>query len=270
MWQARVDTLCAIGEVGTMFRALHAALGRSRKRGRGRKWRLRLYAIVVIAAVAVAPFALNEAYRAVLRLDPEWRFVEEVLLRPASGGTDPLVIRWATAPRIALVEATAEDEAFVRAFVATLDEVLEGSGLSPQLVEGGKSNFQVYFATRARFDRLAVNLGADLLTSGTGFYLIWPSERLDIVAAVTVVGADLSAAERRATIVHQLAHALGLRGDSAVFPESAVFTEGDQGSTATALSPIDRKLLRMLYTHLGSANDWSELRAAYQRYWDAS
>ncbi len=116
-----------------MFRALHAALGRSRKWGRVPKRRMRLYAIVAIAAVAVAPFALNQAYRAVLRLDPEWRFVEEVLLRPAPGGTDPLVVRWATSPRIALVEASAEDEAFVRAFVATLDEVLEGSGLSPRL-----------------------------------------------------------------------------------------------------------------------------------------
>ncbi len=113
-------------------------------------------------------------------------------------------------------------------------------------------------------------MGADLWTTGPGFSLIWPSQRDYNDDAVTVVGADLSAAERRATIVHQFAHALGLRGDSAVFPESAVFTEGDQGSTATALSPIDRKLLRMLYTHLGSANDWSELRAAYQRYWDAS
>ena len=253
-----------MGEVGTMFRALHAAIRRVPKR------RMYLYAIVAIVAVAVAPFALNQAYRAVLRLDSEWRFVEEVLLRPVSGGTDPLVIRWATSPRIALVEASAEEEAFVRAFVVTIDEVLEGSGLSPRLVEGGKSNFQVYFAARARFDRLAVNLGADPLASGTGFYLIWPSERLDIVAAVAVIGADLSAAERQAVIVHQLAHALGLRGDSAVFPESAMFTDGDRGSTATAFSPIDRKLLRLLYTRLGSADAWSDLRAAYRRYWDAS
>ncbi len=247
-----------------MFRALHAAIRRVPKR------RLCLYAIVAIAAGAVAPFALNQAYRAVLRLDSEWRFVEEVLLRPVSGGTDPLVVRWATSPRIALVEASVEDAAFVRAFVATLDQVLEGSGLSPRLAEGGKSNFQVYFATRARFDRLAVNLGAGPLTSGTGFYLIWPSERRDIVAAVAVVDADLRAAERQAATVHQLAHALGLRGDSAVFPESALFTEGDRGSTATALSPIDRKLLRLLYTRLGSADGWSELRAAYRRHWDAS
>lgn len=253
-----------------MFSAIRAAIGRSRRWRRVPKWRRRLYGIVAIAVVAVAPFALNQAYRAVLRFDPEWRFVEEVLLRPVSGGTDPLVIRWAASPRIALVEASAEDAAFVRALVATLDEVLEGSGLSPRLVEGGKSNFQVYFATRAKFDRLAVNLGADPLASGTGFYLIWPSERLDIVAAVAVVGTDASAAERQAVIVHQLAHALGLRGDSAVFPESAMFTEGDRGSTATALSPIDRKLLRLLYRHLGSADAWSDLRAAYRRYWDAS
>ncbi len=85
-----------------MFRALHAAIRRVPRR------RLRLYAIVAIAAVAAAPFALNQAYRAVLRLDSEWRFVEAVLLRPGSGGTDPLVVRWATSPRIALVEASAD------------------------------------------------------------------------------------------------------------------------------------------------------------------
>ena len=251
-----------MGEVRVMFRALHAA------KGRRSKWRLRCYAVAVVAAVAAAPYALSETYRAVLRWDPEWRFVEEVLLRRASGGEQPIVVRWAAPPRIALVDATAEDEAFVRTLVTSLDELFDGSGVSLRLVEPSKSNFQVYFATRDKFDRLAVNLGADPDPSGTGFYLIWPSESFDITAAVAVVGAELTAAERQAAILHQLAHALGLRGDTAVFPESAVFSEADRRSTVTSLSPIDRKLLRLLYINLEPANGWSELRTAFRRYWE--
>ncbi len=244
-----------------MSPALPAATGLSPK------WRVRLYVVTVVAVVAAAPFALNQAYRAFLRLDAEWRFVEEVVLQPTPGGKHPLVVRWTTPPKIGLVNATAEDAAFVRRFVATLDEVLGESGLSVQLVAASESNIQVYFAARAMFDRLASNLGAKPHPPATGFYLIWPGERLDIATAVAVVGADSSATERQAATVHQLAHVLGLRGDSGVFPESAVFSEGANRSSATTLAPIDRKLLRLLYTNLSPADGWRDLRTAYRRHW---
>ncbi|MFQ5959421.1 MAG: DUF2927 domain-containing protein [Alphaproteobacteria bacterium] len=247
-----------------MFGARDAAKGPSAK------WRVRLYVVGAVVALAVAPFALIEAYRAFLRLDAEWRFVEKVILQPAPGAKGSVAIRWTTSPRIALVNATAEDTAFVQAIVAAVNEVLEGSGLSARLVEGGTSNVQVYFATQATFDRLAENLGASPFPPTAGFYLVWPGERLDIATAVAVIEADLSAAERQAAIVHELAHTLGLRGHSAVFRESVVFSEGGQRSTATALSPVDRKLLRLLYVNLRPADGWSELRTAYRDYWDAS
>ena len=51
----------------------------------------------------------------------------------------------------------------------------------------------------------------------------------------------------------------------------AAFHGGNgRGEVITILLAGDRKLLQLLYTHLGSANDWSELRAAYRRYCDAS
>ena len=101
-----------MGEVRRMFRASHAA-----KRPRP-NWRVRKWVIAAVVAVAVLPYALTEAYRAYLRLDPAWRFVEEVSLQPGPGGTRPEVIRWTTSPRIALLNATAEDTAFVWTFLA--------------------------------------------------------------------------------------------------------------------------------------------------------
>lgn len=261
--KARVDTACAMGEVRRMFRASHAA-----KHPRP-NWRVRKWAIAAIVAVAVLPYALTEAYRAYLRLDPAWRFAEEVSLQPGPGGTRPVVIRWTTPPRIALLNATAEDTAFVRTFIVALNEALEGSRLSARLVEDGESNLQLYFATRPMLDRLAENLDAVPFPPVEGFYMIWPTERLGIVTAVAVIDAGLIGVERQAAIVRELARSFGLRGGSPVFAESAVFADGDRRSTATALSPVDRKLLRLLYLNLRSADGWSELRAAYLRYWDA-
>ena len=252
-----------MGEVRGMYRASHAA-----KRPRP-KWRVRMWVVAAALAVAALPYALTEAYRAYLRLDPAWRFVEEVSLQPEPGGTRPVLIRWTTPPRIALLNATAEDTAFVRTFVAALNEVLEGSGLSARLVEGGESNLQLYFATRPMLDRLAENLGAVPFPPVDGFYLIWLTERLGIAAAVAVIDASLIGVERRAAIVREVARSFGLRGESHVFAESAVFADGDRRSTATALSPVDRKLLRLLYLNLGSADGWPKLRAAYLCCWDA-
>ena len=158
----------------------------------------------------------------------------------------------------------------VRDVVASLGRVLATSGVSVQMADNGGGNVQLYFATAAMFDRLASNFGATPHPGGTGFYLVWPAAKLDIATVVAVVGADLSQAERHAAIVHELAHSLGLRGHSAALPESVVFADGDRVSTSTALSPIDRKLLRFLYTRLKPADGWRELREAYKRYWDAA
>ena len=117
---------------------------------------------------------------------------------------------------------------------------------------------------------LARNFEAEPFPPVAGFHLIWPGERFDVATAVAVVSAELGDAERRAAIVHQLLHVLGLRGDSGVFPESATFSEAERRSTATALAPIDRRLLRLLYMNLEPADGWSELRTAYRRYWHAS
>ncbi len=235
-----------------------------------RRLRVCLYVAAAVVAIAALPYATVEAYRAYLRLDPEWRFVEEVILQPAPGGARPMVIRWTTSPRIALVNAVAEDDAFVRTVLPTLNEVLDGSGVSLRLAAAGEGDVQLYFAKRPTFERLARNFEAEPFPPVAGFHLIWPGERFDVATAVAVVSAELGDAERRAAIVHQLLHVLGLRGDSGVFPESATFSEAERRSTATALAPIDRRLLRLLYMNLEPADGWSELRAAYRRYWHAS
>lgn len=233
------------------------------------KRRKQLTVAVAIIVICALPYALIAAYHGALRLDPEWRFVEDVTLRPTPDVERPVVVRWTAPARITLVNAPAEDEAFVRAVVASFGEILEASGVSLQMADDGGGNIQLYFATAAMFDRLARNFGVNPHPGRVGFYLVWPDRTLGISTVVAVVGADLSRAERRAAIVHQLAHSLGLRGHSAAFPDSVVFADGARVATETVLSPIDRKLLRLLYTRLKPGDGWRELRAAYKGYWDA-
>lgn len=255
-----------MGEVGAMA-SLREVVER---RGRERRRHIHkiVYVVVAVIAIATLPFLLIEAYRAFLRLDPEWRFVEDVALRPAPGSENPVVVRWTTPARVTLVDATAADEAFIGAFLATLGEVFGESGASVRLAEDGASNVQVYFATPESFDRLAANFGADPDPPGIGFYLVWPNAQFDVAAAVVVIGAHVGGAERRWAIVHQLLHVLGLRGHSAAFPDSVLFANGERRSLPTAVSAIDRKLLRFLHRNLASGDQWLDLRAAYERSWE--
>lgn len=253
-----------MGEVGAMSFLREAAEKRRRER------RKQLYVAVAVVVICALPYALIAAYHTALRLDPDWRFVEDIALRPTADVERPVVVRWTVPARITLVNATAEDELFVRDVVASLRDVLETSGMSVQVADNGEGNIQLFFATAAMFDRLASNFGATPHPGGTGFYLVWPGKKLDIATVVAVVGADLNRAERHAAIIHELAHSLGLRGHSAAFPESVIFSDGAQVSTSVALSPIDRKLLRLLYTRLKPTDGWRELREAYKGYWDTS
>lgn len=251
-----------MGEVGAMSFLREAAERRRRQR------RKRLNVAVAVVVICALPYALIAAYHTALRLDLDWRFIEDVALRPTADVERPVVVRWTVPAGVTLVNATAEDEAFVRDVVASLREVLETSGMSMRVADDGRGKIQLFFATTALFDRLASNFGATPHPGGAGFYLVWPGEKLDIATVVAVVGADPSRAERRAAIIHELVHSLGLRGHSAAFPESVIFADGVRVSTSMALSPIDRKLLRLLYTRLKPADGWRELREAYKLYWD--
>lgn len=235
-----------------------------------RKWLRRLSVVAAVVAIIVLPNILRDGYRAVLRLDTDWRFVEDVVLRDAPGGTHPQVMRWTVAPRIALIDATPADAAAVAVLVAGINEAMAGGGLTVTLTSEIESNIQIFLATPVTFDLLAKNFEAEPYPPVAGFNLIWPDERFDIATAVAVVDGSLGDGERRAATAHQLAHVLGLRGESDAFSGSVVFGGGVLRSTAVGLSAADRGVLRLLYTRLKSGDGWAAVRAAYTDHWNSN
>lgn len=235
---------------------------------RYRAWKRRLRIAAVAAAIVAAPFAAFEGWRAYLRLDPEWRFVEDVLLDRRFAEGERMVRRWVTSPEIALVNATPADVAFVTEFVRELNAILEGSGLGVRVVDLSRSNVQIHFSPQASFGVLAKELGRrPPPPSATGALFNWLGDNREIIRAVALVGSDLDDDEHKATIAHELIHCMGIVGHSAAFQESTLFKRNKQLSTATKLSPIDRKLLRFIYMHLRPGAGWWQVRTTYRHAW---
>ncbi|MCH9052851.1 MAG: DUF2927 domain-containing protein [Proteobacteria bacterium] len=67
--------------------------------------------------------------------------------------------------------------------------------------------------------------------------------------------------------MQEIIQALGPANDSPLFPSSVFFEQGEVGSAATQLAPIDRELLRLLYTHLRPGDDAEAIRRAFEQHW---
>jgi hypothetical protein len=78
---------------------------------------------------------------------------------------------------------------------------------------------------------------------------------------------ELQGDERQATVIHELYHALGPSGHSSVFPESVVFQNDLETSSALALASIDAKVLALLYGYLSPGDTEQQVRAVFDRHW---
>ena len=111
---------------------------------------------------------------------------------------------------------------------------------------------RLYFAPLAQARRLASSLGLDagLAARGAGYTQAHVGPTHGLSAAVAVIRDELAGHERRATIVHELYHALGPGGHSPWFPASVVYRGAGATSSASAFAPVDLKTLGLLYRHL--------------------
>ncbi len=183
------------------------------------------------------------------------------------GGENRVVTRWAKSPTVTAVNATEEDIQVIGKLVSELNEVLHGSGISIRQGDGDENEIRIIFTLKKSIPRLAEELGGHHVQEGTGYFVAYPNDRFEIERAVAVIGSELTGNDRRATIVHELTHTLGLMGHSPVFPESAVFASKTKTSSASRLAPIDRKLIRFLYLQLNPGDRWEEVRWAFETHW---
>ena len=222
--------------------------------------RRRLRLVLILLLIVASPHAALEIYRNYLRLDPDWRYIEDVIL---ATGEPPRVTRWSAPLKVAVFSATEADERFVHDRIAAFDGAFGGGAVGMTSSPAADSNVTVYFVPRKAFGGMVDRVRAVSPDVATGYYIAQAGDDGTTRSAIVMVGSDVADAERRAAIVHQIAHVVGLRGHSKSYPESVVV----QSSLAAELAPIDRKALGFLYRHLKPGATWFETAIAYHRYW---
>ncbi len=177
------------------------------------------------------------------------------------------VTRWVKSPKIRVFGGTQEDMRAIKALVDELNELLDGTGISLTIVRFGEADIKVIIAPLGDFPRLAQEHGLKYVEGNVGFGGSWINDYYELVSDVTLIAAELTGRGRQATIVQEITQALGPANDSPLFPSSAFFERDGVGSTATRLAPIDRELLRFLYTHLRPGDDAEAVRRAFEQHW---
>ena len=230
-------------------------------------WRRYWRVAVVLAVLAAAPFAAFEGYKAWLRLDPEWRFVERVLLDGKTGGETGIVRRW-TRPVTVVVEHAADaDRMFIGDVIREINDVIVGSRVYLRVAIAGDRDIDVSFVGDEAFPRIYEQLSGELVGEARGYAFVWQDDRRQIDQARIVIRNSLDDVNRQAVTVHEFAHAMGVLDHSPAFAESVVYKRGSDNSISVRLSPIDRRLLRLQYMRLHPGAGWLEVRNAYTNYW---
>lgn len=204
----------------------------------------------------------------------EWRHVRAVYFGARAESTPGAerLSRWESPPALSLHGAGPEDRAYAAAVVKAFNRAI---GDTLVRIEEARprsaATIRLVFAGRDEAAALAARQGirVSLALLGAGYTEARLGGGSELRSVVSVVRDELAGDERRATIVHELYHALGPGGHSPWIPASVVFGDGGTGSFATALAPVDAKALRLLYRHLRSGDDEAAARAAFDAHWSS-
>ena len=202
----------------------------------------------------------------------EWRHVRAVLFGALDDSTyyAGRVNRWETTPVLALFGAGPVDRAFVAEAVAGFNRVLAARAVRvAEEDERAEATIGLFFASRDEVQSLVVRHGLRrrLAMLGAGYAEMRIGARHELRRAIVLIRDELEGRERRATVIHELYHALGPGGHSPWVPASVVFGDGAMSSFATAMAPVDVKTLALLYRHLRSGDDEAAVRGAFDAHW---
>ncbi len=202
----------------------------------------------------------------------EWMHVRDVLFTALADSTyaGDRVTRWDEQPVVILIGATDEDRDYVARAIARWNRLMGDLPIRIEDVDQVNVNIGILFATSETMPAMAARHGmqADIAKRGAGYTEL--SVRPDHAAliSVTLIKDELSGDERKATLIHELYHALGPSGHSRNFPDSVVFQTETETSTALALAHIDVKVLAFLYGYLSPGDTQAQVREAFDLHWD--
>ena len=164
----------------------------------------------------------------------------EIALGTEDGSSEQLPKKWISDPRIKVFGSPTDAD------LDTLKEVIEElNSLQTQItlkVVRRNPTIRIHFVPEARFARIEPNYRP----TNYGFFWTWWKGSGEIQEARILIASDqISQRERSHLVREELTQCLGLMKDSNWYPES-VFYGG--WTDVTEYAPIDRSLVRMLYS----------------------
>lgn len=198
-------------------------------------------------------------------LAKEW--ARQVTLDVEFGRPDGRVARWVTAPSLSVMEGTAAERADLLELVPVLDGLI--APLTIEVVADGdaSADIEVYYAPLSSFEDIAASNGFTYEPGNWGYFYNFWNDDTELVKAYILLANDLLVGdEMRHFTFEETTQSLGLGADSAIFADSIFFADGADGGTAQALSPLDERLVRFLYTHLGAGDDVTAFDAQFDAH----
>jgi hypothetical protein len=184
----------------------------------------------------------------------EW--ARQVTLDVEFGRPDGRVARWATSPTLSVIQGSAAERADLVDLLPVLDGLI--APLAIEVVADGDqtADIEVFYAPLASFDAIAADNGFRYVPGNWGYFYNFWSDDAELTKAYILLANDLlMGGELRHFTFEETTQSLGLGADSPIFANSIFFADGDDGGTAQALSPLDSRLVRFLYTHLEPGDD---------------
>ncbi|MFQ6018985.1 MAG: DUF2927 domain-containing protein [Kiloniellaceae bacterium] len=190
------------------------------------------------------------------------------MLKGKYGDQERVIVRWTRPVTIGTHDATDEDKRILHDLVREINEVLQHTSVSLEIGEFAKSDIGVIFAPHRNFSTIVDHLGFDYVEGNLGFFWVYPDDRYEIGSAAVLIAQELTGDARKYAIMQEVIQALGPTNDSPLYPDSIFYERRGVGLIKTTLAPIDRKLLRFLYTHLEPGDRLRSVRRAFEAHWN--
>ena len=230
-----------------------------------RRFRLRLG--LILSVLLAAPFAAGGEPPD----HPDWEYVRTVLLFSEHDRRIGYITRWTRPPLVAVSSTDEKYLSMVRSAIRQLNTTLAGTKMSLSLV-WNEADILIYFVPRTRMNETGDRYDCEQLTTRAhAFACSFSNDQGIINVAIIVLPTDDDRVDLATSVMEELTQVLGPANDTrdALFVESLFFEpERLQPLRYKTLSPHDKKLLRFLYTHLKPGDRESEVRAAFDKYWD--
>lgn len=156
--------------------------------------------------------------------------------------------------------------------VGHLAETLAGTEGAPVLAgidpPDDAVDIEVHPLPLAAFDGFARRHGFRYEPGNHGYFWMFWDEQGQLQRAYVMLARDqLRPSSLRHYALEEITQCLGFAGDTPHFADSVFFSRGGSVGRARVLSPLDRQLLRFVYTRVSPGADRTTFLDAFERHW---